>query len=180
MAYLFSSERLGFRPWSRSDEEAFYQLNSNESVMRHFPAPLSKEENIGLLERLMQHQENHSFSFFAVEEITSGQLVGMLGLIYTNLEEELGHIEVGWRLFPQYWGKGLATEGALRCLSFAFDEILAERVIAFCPAVNLASEMVMKRLGMSKVRNFTHPKLLNETRLKSCVLYQIMATEYSV
>jgi RimJ/RimL family protein N-acetyltransferase len=36
--YLFSSQRLGFRPWSASDFHSLAALCADEDVMEHFPA----------------------------------------------------------------------------------------------------------------------------------------------
>src|SRR5437588_11727623 len=47
--------------------------------------------------------------------------------------------DIGWRLRKDEWNKGYATEGARRCLHYAFDQLAIEKVIAIAPKVNWRS-----------------------------------------
>lgn len=42
--YIFKSDRLGFRKWSKNDLDEFLKLNSDEEVMEYFPKLLSKND----------------------------------------------------------------------------------------------------------------------------------------
>lgn len=77
-----------------------------------------------------------------------------LSLMNTSIREW----EIGWAVHPGWWGRGLATEAALRVLEFAFRELGAHRVVAFSHAGNAASLRVMKKLGLQQ------EGLLRETR----------------
>ena len=46
------TERLILRSWKMSDRDVFAELNSNDNVMRYFPAPLSVEESNGFVDNL--------------------------------------------------------------------------------------------------------------------------------
>jgi RimJ/RimL family protein N-acetyltransferase len=85
-------------------------------------------------------------------------------------------VDIGWRLTKEAWGKGLATEGAKRCLDYAFEVLNIEKIFAMAPSINIPSENVMKKIGMRKIKNFQHPLLLNCPELRECVLYQISAS----
>lgn len=71
------------------------------------------------------------------------------------------------------WGQGFATEGAKRCLEYAFDLNIKE-VCSVAPKVNLKSERVMQKIGLQKQYEFEHSLLVNEDRLKTCVLYKML------
>ena len=71
------------------------------------------------------------------------------------------------------WGKGFATEGARRCLQFASQDLKLKKVISMASKTNVNSENVMLKIGMKKVKDFTHPRLLEHKNLKECVLYEI-------
>ncbi|WP_154792045.1 GNAT family N-acetyltransferase [Occultella kanbiaonis] len=60
--------------------------------------------------------------------------------------------EVGWRLRREFWGRGLATEGARAVVEHCFGTVGLESVTAETMAVNLASRGVMRKLGMRHVR----------------------------
>lgn len=82
-------------------------------------------------------------------------------------------VDIGWRLKASAWGQGFATEGAKRCLEYAFDLNIKE-VCSVAPKVNLKSERVMQKIGLQKQYEFEHSLLVNEDRLKTCVLYKML------
>lgn len=60
-------------------------------------------------------------------------------------------VEVGWFVDRRYWGNGLATEGGRRSLTFGFEELGLDRIIARYDPENYASGKVMEKLGMNHV-----------------------------
>ena len=85
-------------------------------------------------------------------------------------------VEIGWRLTPDVWNQGLATEGALAVLQLAFEELLLPEVVAFTVPANLPSRRVMEKLGMSHdpQGDFDHPNLPTGHPLRRHVLYRIL------
>ena len=77
------------------------------------------------------------------------------------------------------WGKGYASEGAKRCLEFAFGELGLEKIVSTCTIRNKKSENVMKKLGMIKKGEFKHPKLDKCPDYQKCVWYEIKTTHTS-
>lgn len=174
MDYLFTSSRLGFRNWKESDKVLFAKMNADKEVLEYFPALLTKQESDNMVDRLQTHFEAHQFTFFAVEIIETKQFIGFIGLINTSFTEFFTPcMEIGWRLAKEFWHKGYATEGAERCLAFAFDTFKAKEIYSFTPIINLASEKVMQRIGMEKKGTFNHPKLDDTSVLKEHLLYRI-------
>ncbi len=86
---------------------------------------------------------------------TTGELVGRGGLSRMTIEGE-EELEVGWTVRSDFWGQGYATEMGLAALSFAFNELRAERVVAFTEPHNSRSRAVMERLGMRYTRDIVH------------------------
>jgi RimJ/RimL family protein N-acetyltransferase len=82
-------------------------------------------------------------------------------------------VEMGWRLIPEAWGDGLATEGAKAALAWGFDHIDAPEFIAFTAETNLKSQAVMRRVGMvsDPSRDFDHPRLAPDHPLRRHVVY---------
>ncbi|MEM6698733.1 MAG: GNAT family N-acetyltransferase, partial [Bacteroidota bacterium] len=66
-AYIFKSERLGFRAWSAADLEAFAALNADEAVMEHFPKTLTQTEVERFIEKLNNHLTTNGFTYYATE-----------------------------------------------------------------------------------------------------------------
>ena len=70
-------------------------------------------------------------------------------------------IEIGWRLAPEHWGRGYATEARGRCSRFGFAISSLPEIISFAVADNYRSSAVMQRLGMPHDRDvdFHHPRV---------------------
>jgi RimJ/RimL family protein N-acetyltransferase len=83
----------------------------------------------------------------------SGELVGRGGLSRVEVDGEL-RLELGWAICGDRWGQGYATEIGQAGLSFAFDELGADEVVAFTELHNTRSRAVMDRLGMHYVKEF--------------------------
>ena len=172
--YIFKSERLGFRPWLNEDLDDFTKINSDAEVMEHFPKALSKEETREFIQRLQKHYLTHGYNYFAVEILATGELIGFIGLAYQTFETEFTpSTDIGWRLKKSAWGKGYATEGARRCLDYAFNDLKLTRVISVCTVNNINSENVMKKIGMTKQGVFEHPNLKEYPDYSTCKWYEI-------
>lgn len=172
--YLFKSERLGFRNWRDEDLEEFASLNADPEVMEHFPKALTKQETFDFIKRLQKHFEEKGYNYFATETLETGELIGFIGLAYQDYETEFTPaVDIGWRLKRSSWGKGYATEGAKRCLEYAFDDLKLDRVVSVCVLDNVNSEKVMNKIGMVKKGTFIHPKLKEYPALEECVWYEI-------
>lgn len=85
--------------------------------------------------------------------------------------------EIGWMVHPDEWGKGYASEAARRVLAFAFEELDAHRVIAFCDAENCTSERVMQKLGMRREAHMLQTRLLRG-EWRDELLYAILDSEW--
>ena len=79
-------------------------------------------------------------------------------------------VDLGYRLRANAWGEGLASEGALRCLQFAKDNLSLNKVYAIAPAKNTASIAVMLKIGMHKESSFKHPLLADSPEIETCDL----------
>ena len=172
--YVFTSNRLGFRNWRQDDLPNFEKLNADSEVMRNFPNTLSTKESHDFLHRLQVHFKEYGYTYFATEIIATGELIGFIGLAnQTYASSFTPAVDIGWRLVKSSWGKGYATEGAKRCLEFAFTKLKLNRIISTCTIQNLGSEKVMQKIGMTRKGEFNHPKLQEHPDYERCILYEI-------
>lgn len=176
--YIFESERLGFRRWKEEDRVPFEVMTADPDVMRFFPKLLNKEEANRLISRFEAHMDNKGYTMWAVERKKDGVFIGFIGLLEITMEiEGQGSAEIGWRLDKQFWKRGYAVEGALACIAYAFGPLAMNQVYSFTSTINQASETVMQRIGMTKIGEFEHPKLDEDSPLKKHVLYKINRQE---
>ena len=173
-SYLFTSDRLGFRNWQPADFSPFAAMNADPEVMRFFPGILSPDESYAFALKMQAQFEEKAYCYFAVETLKDQKFIGFIGISEKNFEASFTPChDIGWRLAQSAWGRGYATEGAQRCLKFAFKDLKLEKVYAMAPRVNLASIKIMEKIGMQKVQDFLHPLLTHAPQLEACVLYVI-------
>lgn len=174
MNYLFTSNRLGFRNWKESDIDKMIEISGNEEVMKFFPAVATAQQTKDFIERSQIQFDNKGFCYFAVEELSSKELIGFIGFHYQEFKSTFTPaIDIGWRLHPKYWGKGYATEGATKCLEYAKKTLKLSHIISTAPKINKPSIQVMKKIGMVKKLEFIHPRIKDNARLRNCVCYEI-------
>ena len=174
--YLFQSARLGFRNWITSDLQPLAALNADPEVMAFFPGTQSKEQSLAFIQRMQQQFTARGFCYFAVDRLDHGEFIGFIGLSeQTYAAPFTPCVDVGWRLHQKAWNQGFATEGAQACLAYAFHTLALPKIVAVVPQVNLKSERVMQKIGMTKAGKFQHPSLKDDERLATCLWYEKLA-----
>jgi RimJ/RimL family protein N-acetyltransferase len=174
MKYLFTSERLGFRNWIDADLPKIAAINANEDVMQYFPSTQTKEQTQQIITRMQKQFETKGFCYFAVETLTNNEFIGFIGLSVQTYEADFTPcIDIGWRFGRTFWRNGYATEGAKRVLEYGFQELKLKKILSIAPLINKPSQHVMQKIGMRKVKTFTHSLFLDNERLKECVLYEV-------
>ena len=172
--YLFKSDRLGFRNWLASDIEKLAAINADKEVMEFFPSTRTLPETNTFIKRMQKQYGDKGYCYFAVDNLEYDTFIGFIGLSEQNFAADFTPcIDIGWRLAKTAWNKGYATEGAKRCLEYGFEALHLDKIYSIAPVANLKSQQVMKKIGMHKVKAFDHPQLLDNARLRKCVLYVI-------
>ena len=154
------TERLILRPWTADDGDALAAIFAHPAVWWYpFGRGLSREASDRLLDRQLRHWETHGFGLWAAELKGEGTLIGYIGLAVPDwLPEVLPAVEVGWRLHPDHWGMGLATEGGRASLRYGFEALGLDRIIAIVQPANTASGRVVEKLGFRHWRSTRDPE----------------------
>jgi RimJ/RimL family protein N-acetyltransferase len=170
------TDRLFLRRWRDPDRELFARLNRDRRVMEFFPGPLSAEQSDALVDRIEAHFDQHGFGLWAAELRATGGFIGFIGLAIPRFEAAFTPcVEIGWRLDPAHWGKGLATEGAQAVVRHAFEVVGLDEIVSLTVPGNVRSRRVMEKLGMTHdpKEDFDHPILPPGHPLRRHVLYRL-------
>ena len=158
------TERLRLRALRESDIDELFRLYSDPSVAsyvgRHSRADVEQELRFDI-----DHQAEHGWAMWALEERAGGAFVGACGL--RPLEMRGPEVELGYDLYPRFWGRGLAGEGAAATVALALGELQIERVIGVVKPAHLASRRVLEKAGLyyAEIRHaYGERLLLYETR----------------
>lgn len=177
------TERLILRNWQDGDRDLFHRINSDDQVMEFFDFRRDRAASDPLLDELRNDIDAEGYGFAAIEIAATGECAGFAGIMAADLEPHLpaGAIEIGWRLAPEYWGKGIVSEAAKAWLNYAFVTLGLEEVVSYAVAINHRSTAVMQRIGMTLVpgAEFDHPKIPeSHPHLKRFVVYRITRNEW--
>lgn len=150
------TDRLSLRPWKEQDFTDFYALHSDPVVMDDQGGSLTEKEIKEKFQRYLNTWASQTFGRWAV--FSGDFFVGYVGVMHREEPHPLGiHDEIGWRLHPQYWGQGIATEAAESALNDVFSRVGLASVLAYTGATNFRSQKVMERLRFKRFpeRDFT-------------------------
>jgi RimJ/RimL family protein N-acetyltransferase len=176
MTGSLTTERLILRRWHEADREPFQALNADSRVMEFMPGVLPPEGSDAVFERIQRHFERHGFGLWATELREDREFLGFIGLAVPPFDAPfMPAVEIGWRLRSQYWGRGLATEGAREAMRFAFEILALNSIVSMTVPANLRSRRVMEKLRMTRdpLDDFDHPLLPEGHPLRRHVLYRI-------
>jgi RimJ/RimL family protein N-acetyltransferase len=146
-AVIATTERLVLRTFRRDDLPLYAALNAHPDVYSSLSgAPLPREESDAIAEWAQQLYASEGIGLLAVERRSDGAFLGMCGLHHQASYRQ--DVEIGWRLAPEHWNKGYATEAASRWLDLGFGPLALDRIISITTPDNVRSLAVMRRLGM--------------------------------
>ncbi len=182
---VLCTPRLLLREWRDSDRVLFAEMNRDPLVMRHFPGVMERQASDAFVDRLQDVHRSLGYTLWVVEVIDSERgttpFAGFTGLMPPTFDPPFEHCqpvaEVGWRLLPQWWGLGLATEGARASIAHGFDVVGLPEILSFTVVTNARSRAVMERIGMRLAGEFDHPRAEPEAHWKRHTLYRMNPTD---
>lgn len=155
---ILHTARLRLEPFADHHLDGLNAMNSRPEVMRFFGGqPETREQTAGFIARVQRAWAAWGTSWWALIDPENDRVAGAACVQYLRKELKVpddlsslvtNPLEVGWRLHPDYWHKGLATEAGERLTAFAFETFPIEELLSVCHPGNTASSRVMERLGM--------------------------------
>ena len=155
MKVIFETDRLLVRQYVEEDAEAFFRLNTDPEVLRYVPDQALQSVDQArqlLIDHPIADYRKHGFGRGACILKSTGEQIGFAGLKHL---EELGGVDVAYRLLPAYWGQGLATEAARESVRYGFAELGLRRIIGLVMPENIASARVLEKAGLRYVETTT-------------------------
>ncbi len=163
---ILETPRLVLREFDDDDVEAYYRMGIEPELLRYTNrVPLRDREHAleMLRSRRQTDYQKRGYGRWACVLKASGEVIGFCGPRYL---EDLGEVEIGYRLLTAYWGRGLATEAAAACLAHGFGELGLSRIIGLVDPENGASIRVLEKIGMirrpGQIEHMGFPALVYE------------------
>ena len=178
MKVYIETERLILRDLRDEDIDGIYELDSNPLVHKYLGKnPITTIKKAEEIVRFVQLQyKERGIGRFAVIEKSSGNFIGWSGL-KLNLEEKealngkQNFYDIGYRLIPEFWGKGYATESSLKMLQYGFETLKLDTIVGAAEVDNIASNKVLKKIGLKFINEFKYDNI-------PCNWYELNKEDY--
>lgn len=122
-------------------------LMANADFMRFSLGVFSREQTAAFLEKVRARDREGLPSQFAVVLRADERLIGYCGF-FSQIVDDVEELEIGYRIHPDYWGRGIATEAARAVRNHGFDDLKLPRLISLIHPDNLPSKRVAEKNGM--------------------------------
>ena len=148
---MIETKRLKLRQFVSSDHGSLNMLLGNTDVMKSSDhGTLSTEEVWHWLGKQIEcGASKNGIELFAVELRSTSRFIGYCGLSVFQDLDATTNIQSGYRLLPEFWGCGYATEAASAVRDYAFLELQLDGLVALIEPINGRSVRVAEKIGMT-------------------------------
>jgi [ribosomal protein S5]-alanine N-acetyltransferase len=148
---ILQTKRLLLREIRIEDTTHIHLLNSLEETNQFNTsgAPesiLQTEELVALWVKEATISTRKKYVFFIQED--ANNFIGLIGL--TMGKPGYNNAEIWYKLHPDFWNKGFATESVKWLLDFGFNNLKLHRIEAGCAIENQASIKVLEKCGFKR------------------------------
>lgn len=146
------TERLLIRPYVFDDLDGFYDIISQEEVVKWVGETVRPKDEVAprfakMVESYRLNKPDNIVRFsLAVIHNADGRLAGWVGL--GPLPINTSETEIYYGFSQDYWGQGIATEAAEAMLRYGFETVGLQRIVAITLPGNPASARVLEKIGM--------------------------------
>ena len=150
-----SSQRLDFRALTERDIPLWEPFFVNNDRLRFFGFDEGKsnlELSADWINRQLDRYQENGLGMLAVIEKSSGDLIGLCGIISREFEGETIY-EIGYSLMQSHWGKGYATEAATHMREVGNQLGVSSLYVSTIHPENVDSMKVAERNGMKRLKN---------------------------
>ena len=136
------------------------RMDQNQRFMAHVGGVRDEAATLTYLERNLAHWETHGFGAWMLRDRIEESLIGRAVLRHLCVEGD-DEVEVGYGFYPEFWGRGLATEVASACVRIGLTQLDLPSLVALTLPTHRASQRVMQKAGLTYEREILHEGLLH-------------------
>jgi RimJ/RimL family protein N-acetyltransferase len=162
---VLETDRLILRRLSTGDAEFILALLNEPSWLRYIGdrgVRTLDDARDYILKGPMESYRRLGFGMYRTELKEGGTPIGICGLVQ---RASLTDVDIGFALFPQFWGKGYAQEAASAVLAFGRSVLGLRRIVAVTTHDNHDSIRVLEKLGL----RFERMVRLSEDDVEICL-----------
>ncbi len=123
------------------------RMHRDARVMAELGGVRTEEQTQEYLQRNLDHWERYGFGIWIMRNAGRDTIVGRACVRHLDLEGR-PEVEIGYALYPEFWGQGLGTEIANKCVAIGRRELGLDSLVAITRPTNRGSRRVMEKAGM--------------------------------
>lgn len=130
-----------------ADIDDVWRLDGDPRVMKYITGKAAtRDETHATVERVTRYYDRYpDLGAWHTVRRDTGTFIGWFSLKYAGRSAD---VEIGYRLLPEAWGRGFATEGAKAMHDYGFDDLGLHRIIGVTHPGNRASQSVLTKAGL--------------------------------
>ena len=146
--------RLLMRPLTDADLIDLCAILGDPLIMQHTATgqPKTPSMTASYLHSQQEHQAEHGFSLWGIIRLADNRLIGQCGLAYLPKTEETA---LGYTIAYDCWNQGYGTEATTAWLTYGFEALELDRIIAAVKPENSISLRILDKLGLKYDRQDT-------------------------
>lgn len=145
---VLETSRLRLREFVPQDADALAAILGDPVTMQYYPAAFDRKGVEEWIDKNIGRYQRDGHGLWAMVLKDSGELIGDCGCTLQEVEGT-NHVEVGYHVRRDLWGRGYATEAAWACMEYAFNRLGASHVISMIRPENVQSIRVAEKNGLA-------------------------------
>ena len=157
---IFKTNNLTLRHWRESDAKCLYHFARNPNIgpVAGWPPHKSENDSLNIIKTIFSRDECYAI---VRDEIPIG-CVELLIHPNGNHWWGEGSAELGYWIAEEYQGNNYSVEASEVLINHAFDDLNIQRIFATYRCDNIASKMVLKKLGFKYYAKLTNIDYSNQ------------------
>lgn len=174
---IIENKRFILRKFTKNDIDDLYEYASDSEVTKFLSWDTYKNIDIAVdyIENVLMRYSKNEIAPWGIEWKENSKLIGSIDFV--QYDKKNFSAEIGYVLNRKYWNKGIMTEALKEIIKFGFDEMNLMRIETRLNAMNVASERVMQKNGLTyegtlRKKNFLKKEFID------IKFYSILRDEY--
>jgi len=153
MKYLLSEQntnRLKFRLLKNEDFNtwlSFFETPGAARFLAMNDLTSPYEQCKSWFEKIFERYDKDQGGMNALVNKDTNELIGQAGLLIQTVDD-VEELEIGYSILPKHWNNGYATEAAIKCRNYAFENNFSDSLISIIHVDNIRSEKVARNNDM--------------------------------
>src|ERR1041384_6335340 len=120
---VLETERMIYRQITEKDAKDIFELRTDKQILKYSDrAPMKNiEEAIDMVKKITSTFTNNEAIAWVMELKETKNTIGHI--TYWRIIKEHHRAEIGYTMFPQYWGKGFMTEAIKKIIDYGFSQM---------------------------------------------------------